>query len=64
MVPGGGRRSVVAVECPARNALIKLARRARRSAAVTTCLRAFSAICSSIIAYLDRLLQIQIASVS
>lgn len=50
MVPGGGgRRSVVAVECPVRNALIKLARRARRSAGVTTCLRAFSAICSSVI---------------
>lgn len=50
MVPGGGgRRSVVAVECPARKAFIRLSRRARRSAGVTTCLRAFSAICSSVI---------------
>jgi hypothetical protein len=63
MVPGGGRRSVVAVQCPARNALIKLARRARRSRCHDMPAH-FSAICSSIIAYLDRLLQIQIASVS
>lgn len=50
MVPGGGLRSVVAAECPARNAFIKLTRRARCSAGVTTCLRAVSAICSSVIA--------------